>query len=319
MCQFQCFSGEFVEGKEKLKLVVNTVYQGHKEFHAAVFNRDAFDDSDSQSGEDDIDFSEEMQMDNDLFHDIEELGEEEKKMLNVSDPDVDDGDNAVEPVSQADDVSDAKPSASGNNPIENVMGTSEDDAISLSDDENESPVHGKVETFNSNERSTSIAPQDNFLTDCRLYRIVFNEVKLGLDVVHYEGRIIVSNIRAERILQFGMDSKPSVGDILCGIDGQTLGLIPDLAPTTAYLKALLYRQPVEVLFLEEPKFVAAFRMIVAKKKRNESTASDPSMGVSTNGNVTPLDHAATPENTTSRLPVLVHAPQNDVIELLDDD
>jgi hypothetical protein len=323
---FHFISGEFVEGKEKLKLVVDTVYQGHHEFHASVFNSDVYDDSDSQNGDDDIDFSEEMQLDNDLYHDIEELGEEERRMLQISDPDVDDADNAVEPVAQSDDGMDAKPSALvTDNPTDNGLGKSEDDAISLSDDESEGSPNENVEKPKEllNVPTPKVTHND-LLGDCRVYRIVFGETRLGLDIVYHEGRIVVSNIRPERAFQFGPNSKPGVGDILCGIEGQTLGLIPELAPTTAYLKALLHKHPVEVIFMEAPKFVAIFRMMVETKfqKVNESVVPSAStLHVDTDGVPNPLDHVAKPVKVSSntQLPMVVSAPQNDVIELLDDD
>jgi hypothetical protein len=306
-----------------LKLVVDTVYQGHHEFHASVFNSDPYDDSDSQNGDEDIDFSEEMQLDTDLYNDIEELGEEERRMLQISDPDADDADNVVEPVSQTDDGMDAKLTASNNNPVDNGLGKSEDDAISLSDDEHDGSPNMIVEKPKEHfDVPTPKVTHNDLLADCRIYRIVFGEMRLGLDIVYHEGRIVVSRIRSERIFQFGPNSKPGVGDILCGIDGQTLGLIPELAPTTAYLKALLQKHPVEVVFMEAPKFVAIFKMMAEKKfqKLNASVVDTAStMQVATDGVPNMLDRVTKPMNVSSNHQLPISAPQNDVIELLDDD
>ena len=71
--------GEFVEGKEKLKMVVHKVYKNTKEL-TSMFEADlgSFEDDDAE------DFPEDMNefiFGEDLEQDILSLGEEEKKMV----------------------------------------------------------------------------------------------------------------------------------------------------------------------------------------------------------------------------------------------
>jgi hypothetical protein len=344
-----------VEGKEKLKLVVDRTYNGHKELQSSMFDIDALEETDSQNDDEEIDFSDEMQLDTDLVHDIEELAEEEKKMLQTLDPDADDADNAiVESSSQQIDSLDKKLQPYDANPVDYGLGKSEDDAISLSDDEGEDPSndgvskqsissvttganttaasgnirHGNVTSTNSSQivsaipndiaPLTSEGPYDNIFSGCRLYRMIFGEMKLGLEVTYHEGRIIVASLTPERVARFGPNSKPSVGDILCGFDGKNLGLIADLKTTLIYLKALLYKHPVEVLFIEAPKFIAAFCNEIRKKNH-------PKPGINM---MVPTTYKSTASlqqqpdtlrvDADARRLSIVPPPKNDVIELLDD-
>ena len=80
--------GEFVEGQEKLKLVIDKEYRGAKELQSALFHveDDGSDDEDGPTDTTNVD--RELEFDADLVHDIEEMGEEEERMLRLSeDPD----------------------------------------------------------------------------------------------------------------------------------------------------------------------------------------------------------------------------------------
>jgi hypothetical protein len=277
-------TGEFVEGKEKLKLVVDKTFNGHRELHSSIFGVDTSTETDSQNGDDDIDFGEEFQFDSDLAHDIEELGEEEQKMLNNLEPESDETE-----ITESKFPADVREPKS-NSTIENAIGKSEDDAITLSDDEDEQvrsdksnndaavPVQN-VSTGTSNEKDVSekpiidsesanqILPKENILSGCRLYRIRLSDSNLGLEVLLYEGRIIVSRLRPERIVRYGSSSKPSVGDILVAVQGQALGSITSLTATLQYIKAVLQKPPIDLMFIEAPKFIERFRIEYPKTKQ----------------------------------------------------
>lgn len=266
------FTGEFVEGQEKLKLVVDTVYKSAKAIQSSLFDISSVEDSVDDHGTNDADLDQELQLDGDLVHDIEELGEEEQRMLYQGDPDADetDGEGAFSELELKMPAKD--------NFEESCLGRSEDDAIALSDDDDESTENekpGSSLAYASNEadeseqsqlhdqgsvdRKVSANDPYDLLGDSRLYRIIFGDTALGLEVTLYERRIVVAKISPERQSRLGVDSKPAVGDIFASISGHSLGLITSLSATLLYLKRALQTPPVELMFVEAPVFIEAFQ------------------------------------------------------------
>lgn len=241
-------------------------------------------------------------------------------MLHQSDPEADEADGEPVPFEY-----EAKMPANETYE-ENGLGRSEDDAIALSDDEAEDsndrqrlkrvcsddPIEATKQVasgdgFAAANRSVASAPAvlsadpNDFLSDCRLYRIIFGDSQLGLEVALHEGRIVVARITADRIARLGDDSKPGVGDILAAIGGHSLGLIPNLKATLNYLKSVLQKPPVELMFIESPIFIEAFRKKDVQKTRDDAQEPPP--------------HAAPSENR----PAAPSASDDFVIDLLLDD
>ena len=288
---------------------------------------DPSDDGDSENGDDDMDFGEDLQFDSDLVHDIEELGEEERKMLQSLEADADETDIVVGDATIPEDPVDVKIPANGSSSVENGLGKSEDDAISLSDDEEEqveattkSPVNNSTSeghvnntkpTVSERIRSNPALLSDDLFDGCRMYRVCLNESNLGVEIILHGGRIVVSAVRPERIARWGPNSKPSVGDILCGIKGHSLAFAHSLPPAIHFLKYILRKPPIEFNFIEAPKFTAMFKLQL-DQTANQDVEVPPT--TSSTGNVTqhqqePLQ--IPPQASTKRLP--------DIIELLDDD
>jgi hypothetical protein len=314
---FSIFAGEFVEGKEKLKLIVDKVYKSAKELQSSLFEMSRIEDSDDDDGTYDADFDQELQLDVDLCHDIEELGEAEQKMLQQADPDADDIDG--EPALT---MLEYKLPAK-ENPQENSVGRSEDDAIALSDDdeeptENEKPISNFASaSFKAAEpkqaltrdqslvdRNAGTNDSNDILSGGRLYRIIFGETTLGLDVTLYEGRIVVAKVSVERLARLGEHSKPAVGDILAAIAGHSLGLIANLSATLQYLKqALQSPPPVELMFIEAPNFMEAFQKQSLLNKALEIGNSQ--------------QQQQQPSVAPPQIPADISSFSNDVIDLLD--
>jgi hypothetical protein len=303
--------------------VVEKTYKNSKELHSAMFDVSSVEDSgsDEEDGADDADFDQELQLDSDLVHDIEELGEEEQKMLQEADPDADDTEGEPAPIEL-----DSKMAAQEISE-ESCLGRSEEDAIALSDDEAETTDDGMHE---SNGASTSdkskeasqassatnqgsvdsrvasvptILPEPkdsnepyDILSGSRLYRIIFGDSQLGLEVALHEGRIVVARISQERLARLGKGSKPAVGDILSSIAGHSLGLVPNLHRTLSYLKHVLQTPPVELTFLEAPRFIEAFRKRGLLNALEKAEAQQP-------------PRVAQPQNSAA-------APSDDLIDLL---
>ena len=300
--------GEFVEGKEKLKLVVDKEYNCAKELQSAMFyvDDDGSDDGDGQ--EDTAIVDTEFELDGDLVHDIEELGEEERRMLQESD-DPDDGDG--QPVELDTKVA-AKQSGFERT---SSKGLSEEDAIALSDDEDvptsskpsangaavATMVPGAKEEEYTGMSTQSDDPQD-ILEGCRLYRIIFPDKRLGLEVTIHNNRVIVAGVNDERLQRLGHDSKPSVGDILVAIAGNALKPTNNLAAIMQYLRSILENPPAEFMFAEAPGFVTEFKRM--REQTNQTIASTPFAAAATSVTYPPLSDRGS---------------SSDMIEILDDD
>ncbi|GAX25243.1 SWI/SNF-related matrix-associated actin-dependent regulator of chromatin subfamily A-like protein 1 [Fistulifera solaris] len=203
--------GEFVEGKENHKLVVDKTYHTVKELHDHFQGLDVGQDEDllydAESGEDFL------QLDSDLVHDIEMLGDEEQRMLQVSADD-----DEVAPDSETifkdlnEEFCNAKPaplnadSLPKSSPTKEHSGQTEDDAIALSDDEEEDKKVAATEVDKSSASPSAIDSRYSFCGEtCRAYRIILKGPSLGLTIENYKGRIVVSKVSPGAEL-----SKPSV-------------------------------------------------------------------------------------------------------------
>jgi hypothetical protein len=240
-------------------------------------NLDGFEEDEDDRVED-VDLYDVIPLDDDFYHDIEEFGEEEQRMLRQLE--VDENETRSSPAD-----CDVKIQACATV----VDGKSEDDAIDLLDDDEEegqSGRHSLTRTPISNGNTTlkktganeneslvgrrseaEILPRvtSDIFRGCRLYKIVFCQPKLGIEVLLHEGRVVVGRISEERLNLLGQDSKPAVGDILVSIAGFSLSLTHQLEQYATYLKYVLQKPPVELCFLELPVFAAQFKEMLEEK------------------------------------------------------
>jgi hypothetical protein len=266
--------GEFVEGKERLKLVVETVFESNADLMSSIFDSPV--DTGNDEGQDFDDGNNSMTDFNLSLDDIAELGEEERKMLSV------DGEEAVL----------AREAARGE-------GQTESSAISLLDDDDmdkkpaaqgESQMVGYDadntgnETLSIQRKSGSITAtqggqsmsENSILWGCRLFKVIFTTPVLGLSIRLYHNRVIIYNIQPERRLALGDDCKPAIGDILVSIGGYPLPLHDDLEYLLAFMKFFLKSPPVELQFIEAPRlafeFLNAMRQITTLISQTSSAA-----------------------------------------------
>jgi hypothetical protein len=266
--------GEFVEGKEKLKLVIHKTYESTKELHT-MFDTVAEGDSDEDGEMGDMDdFGQELDLDGELEHDIEQLGEEEERMLRLAEKDDDEPDAAVSNEDTATD--DRKMPAVEVAEETKAEGGTEEEAILLSDDDDDEvevtskPAAASSSTANG-ESSTGVgeAPKENEafniqrpLYNCRLYRVRMEGPSLGISVAFYKHRVVVEKLHQDRIDRVGENSKPVVGDVLVGINGQRLPLINTLGQVMQHLRSVMQRPPVELTFAEDPDFTDFYKNTV---------------------------------------------------------
>lgn len=301
--------GEFVEGKEKLKLVINKTYESTKELHT-IFDNGGGDDSDEDGEMGDMDdFGQDLQLDEDLEHDIEQLGEEEERMLRLAEKNDDEPDAAVSNADTSND--DRKMPAVEVIEETETAGCTEEEAITLSDDDDDEVVEAKSKAATTTAAATNGESStdadasskkpfnvDGSLNGCRLYRMHIEGPSLGISVAFYKHRVVVEKLHQDRIDRFGENSKPVVGDILVGINGQRLPLINNLGNVLQHLRTVMQQPPVELTFAEDPDFAHFYTTtVMLERLANENMLANGS-------------HPAAPP------PVV---DENGVIDLIDDD
>lgn len=259
--------GEFVEGKEKLKMVVDktytTVHQLCEQFQAldSRFDEDdEWDDDDDENGDasDDDDV-----LDANLERDIEALGKEECKMIET-------------------------PDGSDPTKIAQTSGQTEDDAIALSDDEEMSPPKPVATTKTTTMAATATnggfqpvvpqPPSHGFsASNFRAYRIRLQGPKLGIEIGFYQQRPIVSRVNESRVALHGENSKPAVGDVLVGLNGHIFPTVNTMSPILVAIRQGLQRGAVTLTLCEEPNFTRLYKAYLVKereKKREKRRAED---------------------------------------------
>jgi hypothetical protein len=260
--------GEFVEGKEKMKMVVENVFHSEKELHA-MFNAGEDDEDDAACFDDETGFDKELMFD-DLAEDIAKLGEEECAMLRIDSDDDEEGGTSEGKIRHG--SRDTGKVAAVELQGEEGRGKSEADAIELLDDddddddeevrqmetkanaessESSGATAGNI-TVASSQKSTqnvfaqAASGQVNFSMGYRMYKLRIVSPTLGVKLGLHQGRPLVVRITSERT------GKPDIGDILIGINGWPLPLTQDIETIIERLRVSLRRLPAEITFAEYP-------------------------------------------------------------------
>ncbi|GKZ00892.1 hypothetical protein MPSEU_001040800 [Mayamaea pseudoterrestris] len=275
--------GEFVEGKEKQKIVVETQYNTLKELHSIFDRCDESDDDDYVGSSDFEKLTQDLQLDNDMVHDIELLGMEEQQMLAVND-EADDveaegiGSDITMPpkVETRGKCNSNMPASTGAPDV--TLGTTEEEAICLDDSEDEGES-GKYEpraaaSMHETAQGTAVVVDHNRapmeLQNCLFYSITIGDSSLGVSVGYYKGRIIVTEILSTRVDQKGqLRLKPAVGDILVSFNGQNLPILAGNAQFQVVcdsLRQALAQPPLHFIFAEDQAFGAWFADYHAKNE-----------------------------------------------------
>ena len=247
--------GEFVEGKEKMRLVVHKTYKGTTEWRRSLDrSSDEEDDDDSDDCDEPKFMIDDEGVEEGIIDEIHQLEEEEQAMLKASEAD----DDELE--------GDAKGCA----PLESrynvaVVGSSEADAICLSDDEEESSYSLVIQNGQAQQKpppkpSTKEILMSRSFPGLRFYKMHFSGENYGLDIVAYNGRIVVRGQSDKRIKQFGLLSKPAPGDILIACDNKYIPYGWDLNNALGFLASTIKvsHSPVEMIFAEDSEFTTFF-------------------------------------------------------------
>jgi len=268
--------GEFVEGKEKLKMVVHKIFKNAEELNA-VF--DKYDESDDDGDDDDFQpdqvgsGDEMLPLDNDLQNVIEDFGKEEQAMLFSADND--------------DDEQEAEPIVNGvTSAVETVNGPgrTEDDAIALSDSSDEEGEDSKTKII------LAVDPENvglafnwkGALPQAKMYKMWQRDQSLGVEIATYKKRLVVSRKLPARMQALGNDCYPQVGDVFVGIGGVVLPPVHNLDKHLAYIKQFLQQAahaPVLLWFADDESFKAHYRIfnstfVNSKREGKQAEKSD---------------------------------------------
>ena len=269
--------GEFVEGMEKQKIVVHKTYHGTKELDA-MFGVAAPDDEEDveinfdAERDDDEGGKDILKLEDDLQQDIEILGREELTMIKAE------GDDDEDVVEE---------SAFDRGKPESLPGSTEHEAITLSDDEDDSKKEGHVSNEDSevkkgvgeSDAPTTVGaenldkgrapvsrPPEGFdirrpLARCCAYSVIFEGESYGMKLFIFRGRVVVGkNLNKDY-------DRPSQYALVVGVNGQALPMLNDLGQILRFMKSSLDRGPVELLFVEVPDLVEECKRMETEKVR----------------------------------------------------
>ena len=284
--------GEFVEGKEKMKIVVHNTYNSVKELQSMfrTSGDDNFGDEEAKidSSESASDGEGLIKLESDLEQDITQLAQEEMVMLSEKDED----DVGEESTTLGESGNQTK---SGSKPKKAEV------ICLLDDDEEEEAQDSKpaAATRDSNGRVPAEAPKQNIngsnydfsspFAKCRTYLQTFEGSTFGITILDEHGRLVVGgNTRG--------NNKPAVGDILVAVNGQPVVYGCSVSRISNYLSSALSQGPVELTFLEDEDFIRYFWQKQQQQQSNRNPNYMPNRAL----------HNTPAEN-------------GGVIELLDDD
>ncbi len=280
--------GEFVEGREKMKIVVQRTYKSVAEVQS-IFDKieDDEGEDDGKLNENDIEAegSDLIKLENDLEDDIVQLAQEEMGMIKQEQEDEDGADNNKRMASQLGNAQPAQPKS--------TLGQTEDEAICLSDDDDDDDAvvvnpEGKAKPASPPEVSSN----DRVLIRPRFYKQWFRGASYGIQLLKIGRRLtVIQNT-------FGKE-KPAFGDVLVAVNGHRVVIDADMSLVTNFMKKCLERNTTELIFLEDEEFL--------KKYSTQITESAKQIEAKMQMSSKKLKSAAPTNNN------------DDVIEILDDD
>lgn len=260
-----------------MNIVVQKTYKSNKELRS-MFDRSKEDDLDDDmklgenesptEGDDLINFE------CDLQKDIGQLAQEEMIMMSLGE-DEDVAENRM--------IGKAIPQDSSTE-AKSDLGQTEDEAICLSDDEDEKQVSNTAWSQQSltDDRKEKPSPavndfkfaRERVLHKFRFYKQYFDGSSFGIQLLFFDHRLAIAKNTFGKI-------KPALGDVLVAVNGYRLPLGCPLNDACRYMKDLLKRGTVELTFVEDDAFVEhysarikATRQEISKKLQAASTKSE---------------------------------------------
>ena len=242
--------GEFVEGKERHRIVVDTVYENKHDLYTQFSDCEPESDEQEEGDDANIDF----EFDPEILRDIEQLGHEEEELLNSIPSNEDEGDdtavltNSDKKVAARIDVTQSAPENESAR-----IGSSAEAAIVLHDDE---PGEEQQESTNSRPAPYQAESKDcpkfdyDSYTKWKVYEVLVAGPNLGVSLLNFSGRIVVSQSSI---------SKPAVGDVLIGFNGIKIPFGSTLQQVVGGIRQALHTgSSTRLVFGEDPSFAEYF-------------------------------------------------------------
>ena len=203
-----------------------------------------------------------------LRHDIEELGLKEQALMRQSNDDDDDSDEVY--IQQKE----TKIKESGPTP-----GSSENDAICLSDDENdmtmerESPVSlSDLEKLDVSQLLEKDIMEGVQLQKLQIFEIAFHGPRYGFQISNHAGRVVVKGAEETKTVL-------SSGDIILAVNGFPVPFPTTFQPVATFMKQSLYQHPpVRVLFGRDEEFKKLYDKLSGFLLAKQTFSSSPSGG-----------------------------------------
>ena len=260
--------GEFVEGKEEQNIVFNKSYRNKNEAIDAICM--SVSSSGDNQFEEDVEGDEEVHNlhnlanEDDFQHDIQELAREEQSTLKVDDDDDDNiaGSTSVPKFYEAKKPHNdtnvlSKESSQTNAIFESSQGSSQKDAICLSDDEddrntlNQSESMQRVLSRMLTTRNLQIKmPPQAEMINTKIFWMYFNGPAYGFLMRSFSCRLIL-------IKQLGSNTNISTGDIVIGVNETKLSI-----DTSKYdiirMKKAIKSPPVKLFIARNEEFASMF-------------------------------------------------------------
>lgn len=251
--------GEFVEGKEKMKIVVHKTYNGSSEFRKNLEVEKLDSDDEHDADEDGMESADELEAE--LHHDIEELEREEQAMIKSEEADEDlerEGD-AKTPAAKPCIATEKKP----------IAGATENEAICLSDDDDGDDEPLLVQRSLEEE---GIHRERKF-PELKVYKMRFFAPSCGFQFVVFKGRVVVlSKDKNNKRLKPG--GKPSVGDIIVAVKDEEIFARNGADAFTAHLMNLMRADGhLDFIFAEDKEFIEYFNKQINTLKQAQSNQS----------------------------------------------
>ena len=225
-----------------------------------MFDRSSEDDLDDDmkvgENENPIEGDDLINLESDLQKDIGQLAQEEMIMMSLGeDEDVTD-DRMIGKAIPKESSTEAK----------SDLGQTEDEAICLSDDEDDTLPQKQVTnaalshqpvTDRRKEKSTPEVNDFKFarervLHKFRFYKQYFDGSSFGIQLLFFDHRLAIAKNTFGKI-------KPALGDVLVAVNGYRLPLGCPLNDACRYMRDLLKRGTVELTFVEDDAFLEHYR------------------------------------------------------------
>lgn len=254
--------GEFVEGKEKMKIVVQRTYKSVAEVQS-IFDKIEDDDADEDAKLNENDMEAEgddlIKLENDLQDDIVQLAEEEMGMIKQEQDDEDGADNNRRMSLQVGNGQPAQPKS--------TLGQTEDEAICLSDDDEDEAVVVKPDAKEKPTSPPEVSSNNRVLIRPRFYKQWFKGASYGIQLLKIGRRLtVIQNT-------FGKQ-KPAFGDVLVAVNGHRVVIDADMNSVITYMKKALEQNTTELIFFEDEEFLKKYSsQITQSAKEIEAMAN----------------------------------------------